>query len=30
VIDVIEGRVPRGIVNPSIVDDPAWRAKLGL
>ncbi len=30
VIDVIEGRVPRGIVNPSILDDPAWRAKLGL
>jgi D-3-phosphoglycerate dehydrogenase len=29
VIAVIEGRVPRGIVNAAIVDDPAWREKLG-
>ena len=29
VVDVIEGRVPRGIVNAAIADDPAWREKLG-
>lgn len=28
VLDVMRGRVPAGIVNREIVDDPAWRAKL--
>jgi len=28
VLDVMHGRVPRGVVNREIVDDPAWRAKL--
>ncbi len=29
VLAVIDGEVPRGLVNPAIVDDPLWRAKLG-
>ena len=29
-IDAIEGRVPTGIVNREIVDDPVWRARIGL
>lgn len=29
VLDVVDGRVPRGIVNREIVEDPVWRGKLG-
>lgn len=29
VLDLLEGRVPAGIVNPAVVEDPRWRAKLG-
>jgi phosphoglycerate dehydrogenase-like enzyme len=28
VLDVMHGRVPRGIVNRQVVDSPAWQAKL--
>ncbi|MGP1396992.1 MAG: NAD(P)-dependent oxidoreductase [Inquilinaceae bacterium] len=28
VLDVMHGRVPLGLVNAAIADDPAWRAKL--
>ncbi|MGI9332314.1 MAG: NAD(P)-dependent oxidoreductase, partial [Gammaproteobacteria bacterium] len=28
VLDVMNGRVPSGIVNKDIVDNPAWQAKL--
>jgi phosphoglycerate dehydrogenase-like enzyme len=28
VLDVMEGRVPRGLVNREVVDQPAWRTKL--
>ena len=28
VLEVKAGRVPRGIVNPDVVDSPGWRAKL--
>jgi hypothetical protein len=28
VLDVREGRVPKGIVNREVVDQAAWRAKL--
>jgi phosphoglycerate dehydrogenase-like enzyme len=28
VLDVMHGRVPTGIVNRAVVDQPAWRAKL--
>jgi hypothetical protein len=28
VLDVMHGRVPRGIVNREVVDRPAWQDKL--
>ena len=28
VLDVMHGRVPTGVVNPDVIDQPAWRAKL--
>ncbi len=28
VLDVMHGRVPSGVVNPDVIDQPAWRAKL--
>ena len=28
VLEVMQGRVPRGLVNHEVVDQPAWRTKL--
>lgn len=29
VLDLLEGRVPAGIVDRAVIDDPRWRSKLG-